>query len=121
LGKLQSSVAAQRRTAITAAVGLPAEEQAPLYEALLDRAVRRPESDAMKTLVELTARLPVNWPKLIAALGKVAPNNIPPALPLELLTLGRDQPGVGSLIDQWAASDNTALKKAIASARKSPV
>jgi predicted KAP-like P-loop ATPase len=117
LGKLQSSVAAQRRTAITAVVELPVEERAPLYEALLDRAVRRPESDAMKSLVELTAKLPATWPTLTAALGAVPPNDIPPALPVQLLTVGRDQPGVGALIDQWAASDNTGLKKAIRAAR----
>ena len=94
LSKLQSSVAAQRRTAITATVALPVEEQAPLYEALLDRAVRRPDSDAMRSLVELTAQVPANWPTLTAALGKIPPREIPPALPLQLITLGKSQPGV---------------------------
>jgi hypothetical protein len=120
LGKLQSSVAAQRRAAITATVGLPIEEQAPLYEALLDRAVRRPDSDAMRSLVELTAQIPANWPTLAAALGKIPPVEIPPALPVQLMTVGTGQPGVAALIDQWAASDNTSLKKAIGAARRTP-
>ena len=118
LSKLQSSVAAQRRTAITATVALPIEEQAPLYEALLDRAVRRPDSDAMRSLVELTAQVPANWPMLTAALGKIPPLEIPPALPLQLITLGKSQPGVVRLIDQWTASDNASLKKAIGAARR---
>ncbi len=118
LSKLQSSVTAQRRTAITATVALPIEEQAPLYEALLDRAVRRPDSDAMRSLVELTPQVPANWPTLTAALGKIPPLEIPPALPLQLITLGKSQPGVATLIDQWAASDNASLKKAIGAARR---
>ena len=121
LSKLQSSVAAQRRTAITATVALPVEEQAPLYEALLDRAVRRPDSDAMRSLVELTAQVQANWPMLTAALGKIAPREIPPALPLQLMTLGKSQPGVAALIDQWAASGNASLKKAIGAARRPSV
>jgi hypothetical protein len=120
LSKLQLPVAAQRRTAIAAAVGLPVEEQTPLYEALLDRAVRRPDSDAMKSLVELTAQVPANWQTLTTALGNVPPNDIPPALPVQLITLGKDQPVVANLIDQWATSGSARLKKAIAAARKPP-
>jgi hypothetical protein len=118
LGKLQSPVLAQRRTAITAVVGLSIEEQAPLYEALVDRAVRRPESDAMKSLLELTVQLPANWPVFTTALGAVPPTDIPPALPVQLLTVGVGQPSVVALVDQWATTGSAAVKKAIAAARK---
>jgi hypothetical protein len=118
LGKLQSSVPAQRRPAVSAAAGLPPEEFTPLYSALLDRAIRRPESEAMMSVLELTAKAPTSWPTLTAALGNLPPTNIPIALPPQLLTVGRGQPPVTALIEQWAQSAHAPLQQAVAAARR---
>ena len=87
LSKLQLTVTAQRRAAVKAAAALAAEEYTPLYDALLDRAVRRPESEAMRSVMELTAAVPTGWPTLAAALGGVPPNDIPISLPPRLTRL----------------------------------
>jgi hypothetical protein len=118
LSKLQSPVPAQRRTAVDDAAVLPPEEYALLYTALLDRAVRRPDSVAMNSALELTAKVPSNWPTLAVTLGNLPPRNVPITLPPRLLTVGRGQPSVTALIEQWANSPHEPLKKAAAAARK---
>jgi hypothetical protein len=119
LSRLQSSVKAQRRGAVAAVATLPVEEYTPLYSALLDRAVRRPESEAMTSVLELTAKVPSSWPTLTAALGNLPPTNIPIALPPQLLTVGKNEPAVNTLIGKWAATTHLPLQKAVAAARKS--
>ena len=118
LSKLQSSVPAQRRPAVNAAAALPPEEYTPLYGALLDRAVRQPESDAMTSVLELTAKVSSSWPTLTAALGNLPPRNIPIALPARLLLVGKDQATVNALIEQWATSSHEPLQRAVAAARR---
>jgi hypothetical protein len=118
LSRLQSPVTAQRRTAVDTAAALSAEEYAPLYSALLDRAVRRPESEAMASIVELTGKVSGSWPTLTASLGNLPHANIPIALPARLLGLGGDQSSVQALLGEWAASANARLKRAVAAARK---
>jgi hypothetical protein len=118
LSKLQSPVVAQRRRAVDDAVALSAEEYGLLYAALLDRAVRRPESVAMESISELTGKVPSSWPTLTAELGKLPHGNVPIALPARLLTLGGNQPAVQALLEGWAVSTNTRLKQAVAAARK---
>ena len=118
LSRLQSPVRAQRRPAVDAAATLPPEEYTLLYSALLDRAVRQPESEAMESIVELTGKLPTSWPTLSAALGKLPPRNIPISLPARLLTVGKNQASVNALIEQWATSPHEPLQKAVAAARK---
>ena len=120
LTKLRSTVPAQRRAAAKAAARLTPEEITSLYDALLDLATRRPESDAMKGAIEVAVELPSVLPTLTAALGKVPPSNVPPALPLQLASIAGDRPEVGALLDQWAASSNENLQKAVARARKTP-
>lgn len=116
LGRLSSRVTAQRRTAVNTAAALPPEEYSLLYDALLERAGRRPESDAMDSIVELTGKRPDSWPTLTAKLGNIP--KVPTKLPLQLLTVGRGQPAVDTLLDQWSRSDDQALKRAVAIARK---
>jgi hypothetical protein len=118
LSKLQSSVVAQRRTAVDDAAALLPEEYGLLYNALLDRAVRRPESTAMESITELTGKVPSSWPTLAAELRKLPPGNVPISLPARLLTLGRNQPPVQTLLEVWEASPNTRLKQAVSAARK---
>jgi len=119
LSRLQLSVPAQRRSAVAAAAALSAEEFALLYNALLDRAVRRPESEAMASVLELTDKMPSSWPTLAVELGKLPQANVPISLPARLLALGKSQPQVQALIEQWAASTtNERLKQAVAAARK---
>lgn len=118
LGKLQLSMTAQRRSAVDDAAKLPAEEYAPLYEALLDRAGRRPDSEAMNSALELTAKVPDSWPALAGMLGKVPVKDVPITLPPRLTVLGKDRAEVRSLLDQWDTSEEARLKKAVAEARK---
>ena len=120
LTKLRSPVRAQRRAAAEAAARLTPEEITPLYDALLDLAARRPDSDAMKGAIEMAAKLPSVLPTLTAVLGRVPPSNVPPALPLQLVEIGGTRPEVNALLDQWAASSNGNLQKAVAQARKTP-
>jgi len=118
LSRLQSSVRAQRRPAVDAAAALLASEYTLLYDALLDRAVRRPESEAMTSVLELTAKVPGSWPTLTVALGNLPPTNVPIALPPRLLAVGRNQAPVNALLDKWAASSHPPLQKAVAAARR---
>jgi KAP family P-loop domain len=120
LTKLRSPVRAQRRAAAEAAAKLTPEEITPLYDALLDLVARRPDSDAMKGAIEMATKLPSVLPTLTAILGRVPPSNVPPALPLQLMEIGGTRPEVNALLDQWAASNNDNLQKAVARARKSP-
>lgn len=120
LTKLRSPVAAQRRAAAEAASRLTPEEVTALYDALLDMASRRPDSDAMKGAIEMATKLPSVLPTLTAALGKIPPGNVPPALPVQLVSIAGDRPEVNALLDQWAASTNENLQKAVARARRRP-
>jgi len=118
LGRLQSPVPAQRRPAVDAAAALAPEEYTLVYGALLDRAKRRPESPAMASMLELTAKVPASWPTLTTGLRDVPNTNIPISLPPRLLTVGKGQREVEALLDYWAASQNDRLQTAVASARK---
>lgn len=118
LGRLQSPVPAQRRPAVDAAAALAPEEYTLVYSALLDRAKRRPESPAMASMLELTAKVPASWPTLTTGLRDVPNTNIPISLPPRLLTVGKGQREVEALLDYWAASQNERLQTAVANARK---
>lgn len=118
LGRLQSPVPAQRRPAVDAAAALAPEEYTLVYGALLDRAKRRPESPAMASMLELTAKVPASWPTLSTGLRDVPNTNIPISLPPRLLTVGKGQREVEALLDYWAASQNERLQTAVANARK---
>ena len=118
LGRLQSPVPAQRRPAVDAAAALAPEEYTLVYGALLDRAKRRPESPAMASMLELTAKVPASWPTLTTGLRDVPNTNIPISLPPRLLTVGKGQREVEALLDYWAASQNDRLQTAVANARK---
>jgi hypothetical protein len=118
LGRLQSPVPAQRRPAVDAAAALAPEEYTLVYGALLDRAKRRPESPAMASMLELTAKVPASWPTLTTGLRDVPNTNVPISLPPRLLTVGKGQREVEALLDYWAASQNERLQTAVANARK---
>ena len=118
LGRLQSPVPAQRRPAVDAAAALAPEEYTLVYGALLDRAKRRPESPAMASMLELTAKVPASWPTLTTGLRDVPNTNVPISLPPRLLTVGKGQREVEALLDYWAASQNDRLQTAVANARK---
>ena len=118
LGRLQSPVPAQRRPAVDAAAALAPEEYTLVYGALLDRAKRRPESPAMASMLELTAKVPASWPTLTTGLRDVPNTNIPISLPPRLLTVGKGQREVEALLDYWAASQNDRLQTAVANARR---
>jgi KAP-like P-loop domain-containing protein len=120
LGRLQLTPTAQRRAAVDEAAKLGPEEYASIYDALLDRAKRKPGGEAMDSLVELTDKVPASWPALGIALGQIPPNDIPPKLPLTLALLGKDRPEVAALLDQWEASTVPNLAKAVGQARKAP-
>ena len=115
LGELSSEVTFVRRRAVEAAAALPAEEYSLLYSALLERAVRRPESYAMGSILELTGRMPASWPTLTEALSGLP--KVPTRLPLQLRTVGKDQ-AVEALLDRWAQSDDRGLVQAVTTARK---
>lgn len=68
--------------------------------------------------MELTAKVPTNWPALAGMLGRIPPKNVPIALPLQLAVVGKDRPETVSLFKQWATSDHSALQKAVAQATK---
>lgn len=118
LGRLQSPVVAQRRPAVEDAAALSPEEYTLVYGALLERAVRRPESAAMDSIVELTGKVPANWPTLTAALEGVPDSNIPISLPARLLAVGKGHAEVEALINRWAASPRKPLQTAVVNARK---
>jgi hypothetical protein len=117
LSRLQSDTPAQRRMAIEEAVKLPSEEYGPLYETVLELASRRPESIAMNSALELTAKIPSTWPRLTGALATIPPKDVPIDLPIRLATLGKDRAEVQSLFIQWDGSNITKLKKAVGQAK----
>jgi len=120
LSRLQLPVTAQRRGGVDVAAELSAEEYTPLYEALLDRAGRRPDGHAMKSATELTAKVPTSWPAFVATLATIPPKDVPSSLVTTVIALGGSRAEVKGLIDQWAASDVTRLKNAITEAKKPP-
>jgi hypothetical protein len=118
LSRLQLAVAAQRRSAVSDAASLPLEEYGPLYDALLDRAKRAPDSTAMASATELAQKRPESWPALVAALREVPPANIPSPLPVRLATIGKGRAEVRGLFDHWDSVGRQKLKLAVAQARK---
>jgi KAP family P-loop domain len=118
LSRLQAPTQAQRRVAIEEAAKLQTEEFAPLYEAMLELASRRPDTPALTTVVDLTEKVPSAWPALAGMLSKIPPKDVPITLPVRLATLGPTQVEVRGLFDQWESSGPTALKKAVAEAKK---
>ena len=118
LSRLLLPAAAQRRTAIDEAAKLSPEEFTPLFSALIDRAGRNPESSALSSAVELTVKVPTNWPTLASMLSRIPPKDVPTPLPLQLAVVGKDRPEVTGLFDQWTNSGLAALVKAVAEARK---
>jgi hypothetical protein len=117
LSKLQSDTPAQRRMAIEEAAKLPSEEYGPLYETVLELASRRPESVAMSSALELTAKIPSTWPRLVGALAAIPPRDVPIDLPLKLATVGKDIAEVQALFVKWDGSNITKLRKAVGQAR----
>ena len=118
LSRLVLPTPAQRRTAIEDAAKLSPEEFTPLFSALLDRAGRNPQSSALSSAMELTAKVPANWPTLGAMLGRIPPKDVPTPLPLQLAVVGKERPEIATLFEQWTKSGHTALVKAVAEARK---
>lgn len=119
LTRLQVEPVAQRRAAVGEAVDFSAEEFAPLYDALLERARRRPDGAALRSAAEIAGGRPEAWPSLAAALKEIPPKDIPKAVPLQLVTLGKDRPEVGELLSYW--ENDSKLKGPVAQARKGTV
>ena len=119
LSRLQLTTTAQRRAAVDDAAKLASEEYVPLYDALLERAGRRPDGDAMRSAIELAQKVPASWPALAAMLSEIPPKDVPIALPARLAIVGPDRSEVRTVLDKWEASSNVALKKAVGEAKKS--
>lgn len=119
LGRLQRTPTAQRRKAVDEAAALGPEEFSSLYDALLDRARRKPGDEAMNSAMELTAKAPTTWPLLTSMLGKIPEMDIPAKLPPQLALLGEGRPEIDTLFDRWGKSNAESLKKAVVAARKS--
>jgi hypothetical protein len=118
LGRMQLAPVAQRRTAVGEAAQLVAEEYAPLYDALQDRAIRKPGGEAMDSVIELTSKVPTSWPALTEALAELPEKDVPSKLPAMLTLVGGDRPEVVGLLEQWARSTTTGLKRAVDEARR---
>ena len=118
LGRLQLVPTAQRRTAVQDAAKLGPEEYASIYEALLERAMRKPNGEAMDSVVELTGQVPASWPALAAALSQIPAKDVPIKLPAMLVLVGQGRSEVAGLLDQWDQSTATNLKKAVGEVRK---
>jgi hypothetical protein len=97
---------------------LQPEEYIGLYDALLDRARRRPDSAAVTSALELAAKVPASWPALMSMLAKIPPPEVPIALPAKLVALGKTRVKLPGLFDQWEESGSARLKKAVAQARQ---
>lgn len=117
LGRLQLPATAQRRKAVGDAAKVAAEEFTPLFEALLDRARQAPAGEAMKSAIELAAKLPDIWPVLCAALRQIPAADVPSKLPPELLLVAKGRAEVESLLDEWEASSAGTLRRAVKEAR----
>jgi hypothetical protein len=72
----------------------------------------------MSSALELTEKVPTSWPALGTVLARIPPRDVPIALPARLALLGPTRPEVRTLLDQWAASGSTNLKKAVSEARQ---
>ena len=120
LSKLQSPVPAQRRPAVKPRPGCRRRNTLPLYSALLDRAVRRPESDAMTSVLELTAKVPEQLADIDCRARERCRRAISrPALPLRLLAVGKDQAdGQRAARAVGCSRPHESLQKAVAGARR---
>lgn len=118
LSNLQLGTTAQRRSAVETASQLTSEEFSPLYAALLERAGRRPDGEAMRSAMELAQKQPSSWPAFTAMLLAVPPKDISTALPLQLVTLGRGTPEIRPVLDHWEAAGSAGLKHAVGEAKK---
>jgi hypothetical protein len=117
LSRLQLTPAAQRRTAVDEASKLGAEEFAALYDALLDRAKRKPGEEAMTSAIELTEKAPTSWPVLAAALGQIPEADVPAKLAPVLALLGKGRAEVEVLFDRWENSTAQGLRRAVLEVR----
>lgn len=121
LGRLQRTPVAQRRTAVEEASKLGAEEFSSLFDALVDRARRKPGDDAMTSAIELTEKVPTSWPALVAMLGQIPEADVPARLAPTLVLRGKGRPEVEGLLDRWEKSTAAGLRKAVQEARKPSV
>ena len=118
LSKLQSPVAAQRRTAVTARLRCRRRSTRRSTSALLDRAIRRPESDAMRSVLELTARVPRQLADADGGLGQHTSARISAGASTRVAD-GRQEPAGGSRANRAVGCvRNTSLQKAIARGQK---
>lgn len=119
LGNLQSDVAAIRRTAITAAVGLDPEQRAQLIDALIDIVARNPAGQSLTAAVEVAGRAPDALQAVRDGLMRLPLNAVPAQrVPTVVRHLPLDQPIVVALLDKWQNSGVPALERATVIARR---
>ncbi|WP_165355101.1 KAP family P-loop NTPase fold protein [Nocardioides oleivorans] len=111
LTQVQNDLSASRRSYYPQVKDLDSIERAQFTEALLERVQRAPASTAMTAALELAEHIPDIVQQVCDVLKRIPATSIPPETASKAVNrLPAGGPGVSSLFEVWASSDNTALK-----------
>ncbi|MEW6554351.1 MAG: P-loop NTPase fold protein [Actinomycetota bacterium] len=118
LARLQVDSDALRRAAINEAVSLPREQIVQVFDALLEKAIRKPEGPAMDSSLELAAKQQTLIDDFANALERIPVASVPIHLPLKIrLTFGDQNPRLEAVLDSWDKCGSGDLRNAIVQAR----
>ncbi len=119
LARLQLAPPAQRRGAVAEAAKLPPEQLTPVYSALLERASRDPDGQAMDSAVELAAEHATLVESLANSMERLPVASVPTGLPLKArIAFKGSNPRLEGVFDRWARDGSKRLKDAVARARQ---
>ncbi|GAA4699951.1 KAP family P-loop NTPase fold protein [Nocardioides conyzicola] len=114
LSRVQNELNASRRSYYQQVKDLDSAEQAQFMEALLERVQRAPAGTALTAALELAEQIPDIVQQVCDVLKRIPVTSIPPETASKAVNrLPQDSPGVRSLFDVWATSDNNALRSVL--------
>lgn len=111
LGRLHSSSGALRGGAVTEAAELDPITRNPVFDALIESAVRDPSTPAVRSAYELAAMVLEFVPRLAEALSSIPPAKVPGPLPVQIKTTFETLPAeLEAVITKWHVTGRGALK-----------
>ena len=100
-----------RGAAVTGAAELDPMARNPVFDALLESAVRDPSTPAVRSAYELAAKVSELVPRLAEALSAIPPAKVPGPLPVQIKTTFETLPAdLETVITKWHESGRGALK-----------
>ena len=111
LARLHSSSGALRTRAVTEAAESDAISRNPVFDALVESAIRDPSTSAVRSAYELAFMVPEFVPRLAEALLSIPPAKVPGPLPVQIKTTFQTlPPELEAVITKWHETGRGALK-----------